>query len=251
MNNLFNKSMLFLKRNSPTILTAIGSAGVIATTVTAVKATPKALYLLENARVEKGENLTKLETVKVAAPVYIPSILIGASTIACIFGANALSKRQQASLMSAYALLNNSYKEYKNKVKDILGEEAALNIETEIAKDNYVEATPINERKELFYDAYSKRYFEATIYEIQEAEYKLNRDFITRDYAMLNEWYKYIGLEELSAYNDVGWSTGMVFDYYWENWIDFGHTTFTTDDGRECIMITLHSEPDVTWDSYF
>ena len=66
MNSLLSKSQTFLTRNSATILTCVGAAGVIATTVTAVKATPKALLLLEKAKEEKGEELTKLEVVKVA-----------------------------------------------------------------------------------------------------------------------------------------------------------------------------------------
>ena len=90
----------FLTRNASTILTFIGAGGVIATSVIAVKATPGALKLLERAKEEKGEDLTTLEKVKVAGPAYIPAVVTGASTIACIFGANVLNKRNQASLMS-------------------------------------------------------------------------------------------------------------------------------------------------------
>ena len=93
-----------LYRSSPTILTVVASIGVIATTITAVQATPKAIKLLKEAELEKGENLTKLEIVRVAGPTYIPSVLLGVSTIACIFGANALNQKKQASLMSAYAV---------------------------------------------------------------------------------------------------------------------------------------------------
>ena len=111
----------FIKKNAPTILTCIGAAGVIVTTVMAVKETPKALSLLEDAEEEKGEELTKWEKVKIAGPVYIPSIITGAATIACIFGSNVISKRQQATLTTAYALLDNSYKEYKKKVDEVYG----------------------------------------------------------------------------------------------------------------------------------
>ena len=121
---LISKSQLFLKRNAPTILTCMGGVGVVATTVMAVKATPKALTLLEEAKEEKGEVLTELEVVKTIAPCYIPTILMGAATISCIFGANILNKRQQASLASAYALLSTSYKEYKDKVEEMMGEGA-------------------------------------------------------------------------------------------------------------------------------
>ena len=55
-----------LYRSSPTILTVVASIGVIATTITAVQATPKAIKLLKEAELEKGENLTKLEIVRVA-----------------------------------------------------------------------------------------------------------------------------------------------------------------------------------------
>ena len=120
--NLLNSSKLFLRRNSPTILTFLGAAGVVATSIAAAKATPKAMALLEKTKEEKGEELTKLEMVKVAGPAYIPAVAIGASTIACIFGANALNKKTQASIMSAYALLNTSYKQYKSKVKELYGE---------------------------------------------------------------------------------------------------------------------------------
>ena len=107
--------------NSSTILTCVGAVGVAATATMAVKATPKAIALLEEAREEKGEELTKLEVIDVTAPVYIPAAIAGFSTIACIFGANILNKRSQAALMSAYALLDNSYKEYMRKSEELYG----------------------------------------------------------------------------------------------------------------------------------
>ena len=116
MNKLVHRASLYARRNAPTILTCAGGIGVVATSVMAVKATPKALQLLEEAKAEKGDDLTKLEVVVVAGPAYIPAMVTGAATIACIFGANVLNQCQQASLASAYALIDNSYKEYKKKV---------------------------------------------------------------------------------------------------------------------------------------
>lgn len=125
----------FLKRNSSTILTTIGAIGVVATAVIAVKDTPKALRILDEAEHEKGEELTVKEKIVTAGPVYIPAIAVGISTIACIFGANTLNKRNQAALMSAYALLDQSYKDYKRKVSDIYGEDADKKIIEEVAKE--------------------------------------------------------------------------------------------------------------------
>lgn len=125
----------FFNRHSSTILTVISAVGVGATAVIAVKDTPKALRILEESEQEKGEELTIKEKIIAAGPVYIPAIAVGISTIACIFGANALNKRNQATLMSAYALLDQSYKDYKRKVSDIYGEDADKKIIEEVAKE--------------------------------------------------------------------------------------------------------------------
>lgn len=152
----------FLQNNSSSILTGVGVAGVIGTAVTAACATPKAMRLLENTEYEKGEPLTKLEKVRIAAPAYIPAALTGAATITCIIGANVLNKHQQASLMSAYALLDQSYKDYRRKVRELYGEEADIRVREEMAKDDFENQTfELDEEQVLFYDEHYRRYFES------------------------------------------------------------------------------------------
>lgn len=128
---------MFKRSHVSTLLTCIGAIGVVATSIMAVKATPKATRLLEASEEEKGEKLTKMEIVKIAGPAYIPAAVVGVSTIACIFGANILTKNSQASLASAYALLDRSYKEYRNKVNALYGEEADDEVRTKLANDYY------------------------------------------------------------------------------------------------------------------
>lgn len=158
--------MNVIHKYSPTILTCVGAAGVIVTAVMAVKATPKALALLEQAEGEKGEQLTKFEKIDVAGPVYIPSIIMGTATIACIFGANILNKQSQAALMSAYALLDNSYREYMKKAEELYGQEADTNIKEELAKENYEEGIVVPREEELFFDFKTLQYFHATMDEV-------------------------------------------------------------------------------------
>ena len=50
-------------KHSPEILTGIGVAGMITSTILAVKATPKALKLMEDAQHDKKEDLTVKEKV--------------------------------------------------------------------------------------------------------------------------------------------------------------------------------------------
>lgn len=240
----------FLRRNSSTILTCAGAVGVVATTVMAVKATPKALSLIENAKEEKGEELSKWEVVKVAGPSYIPAVITGAGTIACIFGSNIISKHQQATLMSAYALLDNSYKEYRKKVDEIYGEEAGKTVRAEIAKDKYAgDDVSVDDGKELFYDFYSGRYFESTKEAVLWAQYETNRSLFVNCAVGLNEYYDLLGIETRSEYNDIGWACGQMEEMYWHPWIEFQHEETIIDEdssegaGLECTIIYLPMEP--------
>ena len=251
MNKLLRSSKTFLKRNSSTILTCVGAAGVVSTSVMAVKATPKALSLLEKAKEEKGENLTKLETVKIAGPAYIPAVIVGVSTIACIFGANILNKRQQAALMSAYALIDNSYKEYKSKVEELYGDGINSQIQNEIAKDKYEENDiSVNNGKELFFDAFSSRYFESTMEDVIKAEYDLNRVLASNYGIYLNEFYEFLGLDPVNYGNYLGWSSCKLVETYWSSWVDFDHEKITMDDGLECTIITMLMEPTFDFENY-
>ena len=243
LQKLCHKTKLYLTHNSSTILTCIGAVGVVATAVAAVKATPKAISLLADATDEKGEKLTKVETAVVAAPAYIPSAIIGASTIACIFGANALNKRQQAALTSAYALLDSTFKEYKNKVKELYGEDGELQVRDEIVKDNLKDKGSVSDDKQLFWDEYSNRYFESTLVDVQSAEYHFNRNFILRGYATLNEFYEFLGIAEMDNGDNVGWSSDIGFLEYGYRWVDFDHRLVVTDDGLECYIISMPFGP--------
>jgi hypothetical protein len=252
MSSLLNRSKLFVKRNASTILTCVGGAGVVVTTVMAVRATPKALLLLEEAKREKGEELNAYEVVAVAGPVYIPTALVGVSTITCIFGANILNKRSQAAITSAYALLNESYKDYQTKVEELYGKEVDTVIREEIAKDEYEnKPIPAEEGKELFYDEYSKRYFYSTMYKVKEAEYQLNRDLVMRDYAYVNEFYECLGIEPIESGWELGWSVGSNLACYWQEWIDFSHGKMIMDDGTECHRIIMLHEPILDFQDYF
>ena len=261
MSSLLCQSKLFLQRNAPTILTCLGGVGVVVTSITAAKATPKALKALEKAENEKGDKLTKMEKVKAAGPAYIPAIIAGTSTISCIFGANILNKHHQASLMSAYSLLNESYKEYKNKLKELYGEEAHQRIVDALAvektEDMVIRSEYLCSGCDLsldkhcgdpvvFYDEFGDRYFEATIEQVLTAEYHLNRNYILRGFAVLNELYDFLGLEPTDYGSVVGWEPvddGMY-------WIEFNHRKVINDDGSEVYILEMPFEPAVGYGDY-
>lgn len=252
MNKLLRNSGVFLKRNASMILTCVGGVGVIATSVMAVKATPKALKRIEQAEVEKGEDLTTLEKVNVAGPAYIPAVITGTATIACIFGANFLNKRQQASLMSAYALLDRSYKEYTKKVEELYGEDANANVRAEIAKDHYDEdeETEYGENEQLFYDWFSDQYFVSTMEKVIQAEYNINKKISLWGGAHLNEFYEALDIPPIDGGEMLGWSTGQLMSETWTDWLDFEHEKVDIGDGVECVIVKMRTDPVCDYEYY-
>lgn len=223
------KTKSFLHRNSSTILTCVGAVGVVVTAISVAQATPKATKRLKEATYEKGEELTKLEVVKVAAPVYIPSVVLGAGTIACIFSANALNKKKQATLASAWLAVNDYHNAYRNKLIELHGEEADKEIQEAMARE-YCDFHQLRldtpDEKVIFYDEISGESITCYEREIMDAEYHMNRNFVMRGYASLNEFYTFLGLPETEQGEKLGWS---MSDGY--SWVDFEHRLVSRDDG--------------------
>lgn len=248
---LFEKSSVYLKKNAPTILTCVGGAGVIATSVLTATGTIKALDILEETKKEHGEELTKLELIKAVAPAYIPAIASGVFTLSCIFGANVLNKRRQASMAGAYALLATKFKDYKSKVEDIYGEGTNAMLRKEIADEHYKEDEfVIDPNKELFYDMYSGRYFESTMADVIQAEYHVNHDASIYGGSSLNHFYAAVGLDERVEYEELGWNAAQVYDMSWHAWIEFKHEKVELEDGMECWIITMLTEPTMDYLDY-
>jgi len=255
-----------IKKASPTILACLGSIGVVATAVLAVKATPKAMELIKTDSRKNHDGdpnaATKMEAVRSCWTCYIPAAATGIATITCIFGSNALNRKQQAALSSAYALVSHAYNDHKRKVKELYGEEAHQKIMESLAAEK-AEKVPItaqtfiggssldfenaNEELCMFYDAYSERYFESTISTVLQAEYHLNRNFMLGGYISLNEFYKFLGIKGIPAGDAVGWNS-CNGDIYW---IDFNHSLAMVDDGLngevECYIIDMVFQPDSTY----
>jgi hypothetical protein len=235
---------VFLRKHSSTILTCLGAAGVVATSVLVAKETPKAEMAVVKATYEKGEELTKFEKFKTVAPIYIPSFIVGASTLGCMFGANILNKRQQAVLASAYALLDSSYKEYVGKVKELYGTEGDIKVRTEIAKDHYEEEDmSVAREKLLFFDSHTLQFFESTIEDVLSAEHRLNEMFTNAGYASLNDFYELLGLPPVEGGNAIGWSVSSSDEFVNPARIEFQHEKIKLDDNMEGYLIVMQDEP--------
>ena len=73
-----------IEKHSPEILTGFGIAGMLTAIVVAVKATPKAVRLIEAKKEETNvEKLKPIDTVKTTWKCYIPAVTLAAVSTAC------------------------------------------------------------------------------------------------------------------------------------------------------------------------
>lgn len=226
----------FLRVAGPAICACLASVGIVVTAALSAKGALKAEKVLND------EKIPLKEKVKAAAPAFIPAGVAGIATTGLIFVANILGVKQQTALMAGTATIYKSLQERIN---------ARYGWNSEDVKP---------EGPVTFYDPFSMRYFERTINEVLKAEYCLNRNFILRGDASVNEFYRFLGLEETCDGDEYGWSQCVGFDIYGYQWIDFCHDfvqkgkpvwTYSSEqdsDGnplaeRDCYVIDMPFEP--------
>lgn len=237
-----NKAQLFLKAHSPTILTVIGSTGVVITAVLAVKGTPKALKLIEEAKNIKGDELTTGETIQVAWKPYIPAAISCVSTILCIVGANYLNIKKQKNLMSAYMLLDNAFKQYRNRVYDEYGEEVDEEFGRDLVRKQLEEMEDIY-KETLFFEFNSMRFFEANIHKVLQAECKAKLQFEQYEHLTLNDYYAYLGIDGSPYGECMGWSKyQMQTEEHVDN-LEFTYERVIMSNGLVCYNIITNVAP--------
>lgn len=244
-----SKFLTGLRRSSPTILTALGTVGVVGTAVLSVRATPKAMALIKAKKDElEADTLTPVELIETAWKCYIPSALAGVSTIACIIGIGVLDRRNQAALASAYAMVNESYKQYRQAAKKVYGSDADDKIHAEMAKDamiadcgwgcqTYNMDMDAESERILCYDMLSQRYFNTTMAAVINAQYHINRNLQLRGYCTLNEYYEFLGINGVDLGDEMGWDMQSIYEGG-EMWLDFNNRKTTLEDGLECVIIS-------------
>ena len=266
----FKMMKQFAKKRSPEILTGIGIAGMITTTILAVKATPKALQLIEEEKDRRTDKILEgmspnedencwqvvklkpIEVVKVAWKPYIPAVLLGASSVACLIGANSVHARRQAALYSAYKLSETAFTEYRDKVLETVGEETEKEVRDKIAKDK-VEKNPASKTEiymtgkgeSLFYDPISDRHFMSDIETIRKIVNDLNyaMGYGSEMYVSLSQLYDELGLKHTSISDNIGWNIrdGLIEP-------DFSSQI---DEGKPCIVLDWLKVPSYDFDSNY
>lgn len=233
--------MAIPKKYMSTALTSFSVLGMIFTTVLASKATIKAKEKLDTYCIKNMIfSVPKKEAIRLTWKYYLSTLVVGISTASCIIGVDVLTKKQQTSLISAYALLNESFKKHKNSVKMIFGGDIENQVEQLIIEKDYEENRDffnnlkMNEDEVLCYDMFSKRYFTITLAELIDSQYQANRILHKKGSVSINHFYDFLGLEGIKMGDDIYWD---------ENWIEFNNQRVELEDGMVCYVISADRVP--------
>lgn len=268
---------LVLKKYSPEILTAAGVIGTVGSTVLACKATLKVEDILDEAKkksnlinaVHDGEIevdaeytdkdyskdllVNRTQTAVKLIKLYGPAISLGALSITAILGGQHILRKRNVAVMAAYKLCEESFNNYRSRVKDELGEEKDrqfyYGMTEETVKDKVKSkdgktktvTKKVEKAPDHLYSQYARFFDEANInwdkspeqnmYFLKMVQNQMNDKLKARGHVFLNEVYDALGFDRSEAGQLVGWvwdkdNTAMEAG---DGYIDFGIF-----DGNDC-----------------
>lgn len=200
----------FIRKNAPSILSVMACGGVTLT------------GFLTHEAAQKSD---KEEPFREHWKNYIPSIIAGVGTIACVIGANCMHISKEAALTGAvafYKALSDSGKEYEEAVYEKFSD-AGLKENCESAEHSFI---PRNVKVRV-YEPYTKQYFNTTTQELLWAELEANKLLSSKGTVKLNDVLAlYKDCKPKPIGEEIGWSWDEDWfcesaSYYWHGgWID-------------------------------
>lgn len=251
-----------VSKHSPEILLGLGIVGMISTTIMAVKATPKAIELLEEEKKRQNRELAKeaaekelatcgqvttlkpVEVVKTAWKPYVPAIVTGVVSVGCLIGSGTVNARRNAALAAAYTLSETAFSDYKKAVVETVGEKKEQMVKDIVAKEK-VESNPVRNSEviitergnTLCYDVVSGRYFKSDIEKIRKVINELNYRMMSEMYISLNDLYEGLGLRPVALGYELGWNINK------EGQIDIDFSSQLADNEEPCLVLGFRVAP--------
>ena len=254
-----------IRTASPEILLVAGVVGVIASTVMACVATKKAVDIISDHNINRDRmkddyvtvdedgnpiddenkeldevsrtDIWKLygRTGMLLVKTYAIPVALGTASIICIFSSHGIMRRRNAGLLVAYSALEKGFDEYRNKVRDLIGEEQEREIAYGIVNgetrhtyigDDGNEVTVVNNGPisngllspyARYFDAYAIYGWKGDVAEdtaLDGAIGYANQRLYAKDGQVitLNEILRDIGYSEDTSGASAGWAVGITDD---------------------------------------
>lgn len=240
------RQALRLQKASPNLLFGAGIVGVIGGTVLACKATLKLPETLDD--IQYDVNAAKSDTLSSVGhnrqmtqayvrgsaslvKLYAPAIVVSSASIAALTKSHVTLTRRNASLTVAYAGLQKAYEDYRDRVREELGEEKELDlyhgIQTEkvkidgkVEKQKHIDPNKLSPYARVF-DNMSQEWkpdHETNLLYLRCQQNWFNDNLQARGHVFLNEVYDALDIPRTQAGQSVGW----VLNDEGDNYIDFG-----------------------------
>jgi len=250
-NQIFKQAQQLIASNSAALLTGTGVIGVVTTAVLTGKASIKATRVIEELAMQdiSAGPVTTQEKVKAVAPLYIPAVASGVTTIGAIIFSYRISVSKSAALAAAYGISEKAFQEYKDKVVEQVTPKKASDIQDAVDQQKIADNPPpdksimiIGAGEVLCLDAFSGTYFQSTVEKIRRAENAVNVELGNLGKATLGDFYEKIGMKQTDISEAFAWTSKSFCE------VDF--TTQMTDDQRPCLVLTFINPPRPIYDDF-
>lgn len=263
----FGKVSLKLKKHSPEILVVAGVVGTVASTVMACRATTKLSGILEESKnnietihkcaddasmaekyskddAKKDLAIVYAQTSVKLAKLYAPSVALGALSITSIVASHNILRKRNVALAAAYATVDKTFKEYRNRVVDRFGAEVDKELRYNIKAKKFEEmvtdpdsgkekkvkstidiASPTESDYSRFFDETCLNYENNRDYNLMylRSQEALANDRLRADgYLFLSDIYDALGIKRTKMSQTVGWIYKPDGNKNGDNFVDFG-----------------------------
>lgn len=253
---------LWTSKHSPELLIGLGVAGLISAIGLGIKATPKAIKLMELEKERQNEELknearrnnctevglidrlSKKDSLRVVWKCYVPTVVTAAVSVGCIIGGSKTSLKRNAAIATAYKITENAFSDYKEEVVKTIGEKKEQVIKEKVAEKRLKKESI--ENKEVIvtsggdiwcYDSVFGKLFKSSKNAIDKAINTINKTMISDMYVSLNDFYYELGIPPIEIGDDMGWNindTDLVS-------VTYGSTIAAN--GEPCLTITYNIGP--------
>ena len=295
-----HKAGFKIHKHSPEVLIGLGVVGVIASTVLACKATLKVSGVIaahkENVdkihQVAEDESLKEeytdndrnkdltivyVQTGVKLVKLYAPAIAMGVLSVTSILASHNILRKRNVALAAAYATVDKSFKEYRERVIKRFGERVdhelkhnikAVEITETVTDEKTGEPKEVKRTIDVIdpddpsaHSAYARFFDESCPAWGKNPEFNLaflraEQQYATdllraRGHLFLNEVYKRLGIKETIAGQSVGW----IYDPenpVGDNYVDFGIYDVHRERNRafvngyeRCILLDFNVDGDI------
>ena len=214
-----NSVRTFLSVNAPAIFTGMALVTVVETVALTVQATVKVQDEIHDLR----ETITvkpepePADYVKACWKHCVPPACTLTASLFFIIAANQAHVRKEASLAALYSLYESKYKSYREKNRELFGDDKDAQVSEAVLREEIRKSKPSDPifpgrpEEYLVYDELTRQYFYATMKEKEHAQEQLNR-ILCKESAVA---YNYL----LALFNNADHKTklGNIFGWFMDD----------------------------------